>query len=331
MERCPNCGSTVRSGAKFCTICGFRLTIAESAVPTNETTAPNGAESSVAAATGAATLDPVDSSSGSAEPATTSTWPSGRSQPSPSADDGAGTEANAEAPPREADVPCFPDWPASTWSASTSAPAETPETVDPVSDAASASAAPLTDAPDAEPSPLPAAPPEGPESSEVATEPADEFAWFAAPATDAPVDTERPAWFTSRQEDVAPDSSAPPAEAGAAGGAESDRDLQRAHDLLDELRGIVASLATRPADAPSAVDVASAVAELSAARDHAAASAETFAGLHAPLAEARTRPRDIDAVLALAGQAETISALQEAYDRYAAAVERALEALQAGE
>src|SRR6266511_1952003 len=25
MEQCPNCGSTVRIGAKFCTTCGFRL------------------------------------------------------------------------------------------------------------------------------------------------------------------------------------------------------------------------------------------------------------------------------------------------------------------
>src|SRR5688500_4675303 len=36
MTRCPNCGSSVRSGAKFCTTCGFRLpseAVAEPEVP----------------------------------------------------------------------------------------------------------------------------------------------------------------------------------------------------------------------------------------------------------------------------------------------------------
>ena len=38
MDRCPNCGSSVRQGAKFCTTCGFRLP-AEAAVA--ETPAPS--------------------------------------------------------------------------------------------------------------------------------------------------------------------------------------------------------------------------------------------------------------------------------------------------
>lgn len=33
MERCPNCGATVREGARFCTACGFRMIAAHDAPP----------------------------------------------------------------------------------------------------------------------------------------------------------------------------------------------------------------------------------------------------------------------------------------------------------
>jgi len=34
MDRCPNCGAPVRSGAKFCTTCGFQLSVADDAPST---------------------------------------------------------------------------------------------------------------------------------------------------------------------------------------------------------------------------------------------------------------------------------------------------------
>lgn len=40
MERCPNCGASIRTGARFCTACGFRLEPAAIASPTTDQAIP---------------------------------------------------------------------------------------------------------------------------------------------------------------------------------------------------------------------------------------------------------------------------------------------------
>lgn len=348
MEQCPNCGSSVNSGAKFCTICGFRLTNGERAVQKSDPIAPGEADAPVDAMIDVATLDPGGSSHVLAEPTAIATWPSSQSPVSDIAvsSESAVTQVTAEPTETETDAPSFPDWPVSTWGAPPAEPAERPESVDPSEPVEAAVASPLgalapaTGAPVTEPTPgdetamADAPPTDAPDSGDREPTPDDQFAWWAAPPTDAPAGADEPSWFTPEQ---ATDPQAAPSRAAFARTdtrvAETDHDpsLDRANDLLDELRGIMTSLAARPTGASSTIDIAAAVSELTTARDEASGSVDRFADLRSALAEVRSRPREIDSVLALAGHAATIAALQDAYDRYASAVDRALAGLQVDE
>lgn len=347
MEQCPNCGSSVRSGAKFCTICGFRLTNGDRAAPVSDTIAPNDADSSIAAVTVTATPDPGDSADVAAAPAAIATWPS--SQP-PTDDpivggEPLGDEADAAVSPPDPDPPNFRDWPVSTWGAppadspDPTAPPDSPEPVEstvveePLAAPAPTDDAPLAaTAPDDETATADAPTTDAPGSGDGPSAPADEFAWWAAPPTDDPAVADAASWFTR---DPAPIDSVASSRSSAMRteterqGAEDDSDLQRANDLLDELRGIVASLATPPASETAEINIDTAVSFLTDARDNTVGpGAESLVAFRAVLADAQAKPNDIRSVLGLVDHLATIAALEATRDRYATAIERALTALQ---
>jgi hypothetical protein len=312
----------------------------------NNAVASGDANAPVSAATGAATLDASDRLDVPAEPAAVATWPSSQSSIGPTGDgEQPSVEAVADASPADTDASKFAEWPASTWgaapapSAEPGEPAETVEPDEPVQAAAeSPLAVPTADAPLAEPSPDDAAATadapvtDEAEPGDSAPATADEFAWWAAPTTDAPAVADEPAWFTREQATDAPAATSRPSAAWSASSvADADLDgdpsLDRAYDLLDELRGIITAFATQPPSATAAIDVDGAVAELTAARDAGGPSADEGAAFREVLAAARAEPNNIRSVLGLVDHLETIAALQDAYDRYASAVDRALAGL----
>jgi hypothetical protein len=112
--------------------------------------------------------------------------------------------------------------------------------------------------------------------------------------------------------------------------------LQRAGDLLDELRGLLPVLSAPPAPAvvetPVSAgegtvavgpDTGGVADELAAAR---ASSADTTDLRHA-LEAARDRQRDVDTMIDIVGRIEPMLAALDAHDRYAAAIDRAIEQL----
>jgi len=118
--------------------------------------------------------------------------------------------------------------------------------------------------------------------------------------------------------------------------------MQRAGDLLDELRGLLPVLAAPPAAAivaASAPELASSAIpapdtsgvadELAAAR----ADATDTTDLRRALEGARNRQRDVDTMIDIVGRIEPMLAALDAHDRYAAAIDQAVAQLrgQAGE
>lgn len=105
----------------------------------------------------------------------------------------------------------------------------------------------------------------------------------------------------------------------------------RALDLLDELRSLIPALSAESAALQGQMDsgttdvVNAAIQEL----DDATASVGDSSDLRAVLEAATTRPRDMDVVLELVGQAGSLIDLLDERDRLVAAVERAASALRA--
>ena len=109
--------------------------------------------------------------------------------------------------------------------------------------------------------------------------------------------------------------------------------MQRAGDLLDELRGLLPILAAPPAAAAMetpapemadettpAADTSGIAADLAAARADAADTTD----LRRTLESARNRQRDVDTMIDIVGRIDPMLAALDVHDRYAAAIDRAI-------
>jgi hypothetical protein len=103
--------------------------------------------------------------------------------------------------------------------------------------------------------------------------------------------------------------------------------IQRADQLLDELRTTIATIGRTQAP-----DLSGVISELEVAlTPPAALQANDLAALRETLHTASERPRDIDTILDLTGKLGAMSALLIAYDRSIAAIERSLDTLRGSE
>jgi hypothetical protein len=98
---------------------------------------------------------------------------------------------------------------------------------------------------------------------------------------------------------------------------------ERARSLMRELRDVIEGLTGQSSNASD--DLASDL-EISLTRP-AALDGDALADLRAAAESAQDRPRDLDTITALTGQADTILALIVGYERATAGIERAIETL----
>lgn len=292
MDRCPNCGAQIRSGARFCTTCGYRLSDAESASgpePATEpaaTTAPTTDEqtsdtanpTTMSATEQESTAEPAPSeqtqASGSGWPSSWGSWPNNQEQPTETSGDTAATNESAAPEPA-----------AEQQSAASESREQEP--------AASESAEPA---------------------------PNDRDVIELGPSADkaAAADTTSEPAATSAEEETATSPTAP------AAGAQQPS-LDQALSLLDQLRNLLPSLVAPQSNADS-----DAIADdLAAARTGGDSDeSEKLDHLRQTIASAREQPRDIETALNLVGSLDAIAALQDRYDHLAAAVDRAIDRLQ---
>ena len=294
MERCPNCGASTRTGAKFCTTCGFRLADAGPAADPGETAADSAPVDAPNATAGwPAPLD--DAALAASETASTTDVSSNAADaPAPGPD----SPADAEAPGGVDDQVLDSSWPVAVPSAWSSGWDTAP--------------APSTDAPDrdvavhADPSPdwMTVAVDHDPDAS--TDQGAEPSTAGALPDPDAaPIGA-------SRAEPISPVESARTTDAAA-----------RAMALVDELRALLPALS---APAPNVASIAD---DLEAALAADGDDAADRSALRSALLAARDRPRDIDTVLDLTGRVDAMLSLLAAHDRAVAAIERAVGALHA--
>lgn len=330
MERCPVCGSPVRSGANFCTACGHRLTTgaADAVAPvassppsqaTAEPVAPDAAPTVQAVAT--AVEDPVavpwtaplpDNERREVEAdwapspplASADLWPS----PERAADRWGQARTDAATVGGEPAGDGYPSWDAapSSWGSWNSPPPAEPEAS--VEDA-SAQATPDrqdddgTLAADAEP--FARGDDSGPASE---TEPEAPLVPAMTPDQDA-TQNGWEAYLASR-------------DAARATAAEGDV-VARGLALVDQLRDLLPALVfSEPATMQRVAN------DLATARDEADATRrEDLDRLRGVLAVTREKPRDIDALVELGNHATELMELVTSYERYAGAIDRAVDEL----
>ena len=311
MERCPYCGASVRSGARFCTSCGRRLTPTGGDAPAvTETPAGNEPAAASAEPDSAAPAGQAWDGGPTAEQPAAATEDWFRRNPVASADlwpaaarvqdaqpsQGPAPNNDQDRAPGQASEPPTDEanWPSSPWSTWTM-----PQEVE-----AEAEAPPVSDT-------QPEADHGQPETGAATTEEAtpDEPAFVAVPQLDA--DDDR----ADRRDLAAPAASEPA----------SGQTLHRALALLDELRGLLPALA--------GADVTGAVELLASARSEAGqADPAALARLETAVRAVQERPREIDALLGLAGNLEALATVVAAHQRYRTAIESALSLLgRAGE
>lgn len=99
----------------------------------------------------------------------------------------------------------------------------------------------------------------------------------------------------------------------------------RAAALVDELRSLLPSLASKPD-----VDPRSVADDLETAQRTGSVADDDLVALRAAAVAARDRPRDLDALVDVAARAEAVLALADAYDRLSTAISGAVDALRQG-
>jgi hypothetical protein len=350
MARCPNCGSSVRTGAKFCTTCGFRLP-ADTAADQGSTTSRS----------------PFDTTSTSTISAR---WPSAEMEPTADAADSVlaeppldETEVVADTPPADvtstlsetdespAETAPFTGWPPqgsalsseTDWHHSATDVAggiEADEDGDHQQAVEEAIASWSSDDGDelvsSSPSPE-AASEEEPsayswldinDESETATIDQEESA--LAPAS-YEFDADSVETAELSDEPVAPEDliDVEPVAVSVVeaidGGPPVAEPLARATQLIDELRELIPRISTGEGHDPSsAIAVA---AELERVRGENAPENEAFQSLRAAVATAQARPRDVDIMLDLVSRAGAIADVIAAHDRYQAAIDAAIDDL----
>lgn len=341
MDRCPNCGATVRAGAKFCTTCGMRLPESAAAASTPETASRSPfdststvasrwpsrsiygttelppSETSATAENGAVADEPngpadQDATDAASEPTTTSTW-GGWTAPS---------DTNAQAVDDVVNAP-------TSWGNDTATTAE-PE----VSTGADATESESSEwgtrtgetdflsLPE-QPDPAAWASIESELKGEAGTVAGDQApSAEAAPiaeeqATAEAVTPQQEAGAAPDGADVVVDETAtevvaePEAGTALAELAPSTMPVDRANELLDELRGVIAGLSASPApvEAPPVA---------TRSYDDVKPSAEEiarFTELRTAVETASAKPRDIDSMLDISGRLDAIKELHDAFNR----------------
>lgn len=359
MEPCPSCSAPTRTGAKFCTSCGYRL--GDDPAPTAEVDPTEAAERSPS--------DPPDDGDEldlrtQDEPAT-SLEGSAPENVAPGVDPEllpAESDSLADAEPADAPVDPPADqvlssaWPASSstswptgWGAIGAPDPPAAEPADPegsnVDESSSAVEGwppfPSTPAPDeAGPSPNVAEAEseptqwddhsvegnnDGSAAPEVFTNQADQTDADSGLADDPP-----PAallWQPSTDPFSDPEPALPfdvDRESAEADAETPDRSglADRAVTLLDELRSLLPELVSEPAG-----DLRAVANDLDATHHEASAVYDDLSALRDAATAARDRPRDIDALVDVAARADVVLALADAYDRLNDAAARAISEL----
>jgi hypothetical protein len=348
MLRCPNCGSSVRSGAKFCTTCGFRLPVATEEIPeSGPSRSPFDLTTSSPVSPRWQASDTPTSENGSATPpAAAEPEPPGDA---PAADAVAGVAVSSEgSDPSATSGSSFSGWPAfgeesganSSWDVAAevvpqpapseeAGPAAAETNVEDAVAAWSGGAAASTETPVAEQ----AVDSSGEtEPTSVDTEDSGGDSWQTsvqpAPADQADDNASEPgvaepitveAAASEEEQSPASQEVAIPLQAGAIGVSDAQ---QKAIQLIDELRGLIPALGG--AAATSNTEDGGVAADLAALLDGQEADAERFQSLRAAVATAQARPRDIDIMLDLVSRADVIAAMIAAHDRYLAGIESAV-------
>lgn len=358
MEPCPNCQTPTRAGAKFCTTCGYRISDPPTPVaPWNVQAATGSGQPTAtvdAEAPGEATAEAPGEEPDAAEPAAepaAAAWSA-----SPSLDEPAAIDPLAEPAPSPDDQVLSSSWPApsaAAWPSGWGAIESSAAAVDEPADDADGDVAADAGADDAEAGSegngeVPTWPSFSPEAEAAGGEPAEETgdevgedadaAFLSANDGDADVETDtdlsdpidveadaRDAVVRSPADAPPPDVASPTPNAGT-DAAEGSDPAARAAALVDELRDLLPLLAAAPA--PDAEAVAR---DLDEALASDPLPTDDLARLRDAAATARDRPRDLDALVALAAEAPLLLALLARHDRLAAAADRARAALRVPE
>jgi hypothetical protein len=310
MQTCSNCGATSREGAKFCTTCGSRLN------PVVEDTGSNGwnafpstdeTQISTAAVDTSDTEtapDEREETAGSTPPASWSWGQSTTTSDEPATTD----EADTTTPNDE-----LSSW-ASQWN--TTPPSDEPDAEDDDDDSVAGIEAASAELQSAELTEVSQFAPASKPDEVIAEEEEVEAATEEQVASTTEVQDEPSALF-----DTAP---SPEAAIGDAPGPQ-----ERARVLLHELRELIDESFVAPAVAATtgAGDSGSALATLNALGD----DGDRFDSLRAMLEKAREQPRDVDTMLNLLGEINSLIALVDRHHDYVTAVNTAKQQLSGGE
>ncbi len=348
MDRCPNCGATVRSGAKFCTTCGMRLPETAPASQSSESAprSPFDSTSTVASRWpsrsiyGTADLTPQDAADQSADGGATAEEPATQASAEPA-------DAVVDQSPSETTTSTWGGWtpPNDTPSDTTATDASSSSGWGTASaaegDAASEAAADTTQPKSGEtdflslpeqPDPSAWATIEsqlrGESASVVADESASEVPTNDTSPVDAPPVDESPAGVVSGDaEEEIPEAHAADAEVGeklVAAEASSDEieeevaatpevspSAERANELLDELRAVIVGMSLSSAQVESPQPSLPSFEDVKPTAEEIA----QFATLRAAVDAATEKPRDIDTMLDISGRLDAIKALHDAFNR----------------